>query len=214
MHIEVLVEDSSGARLIETLLPAVIGPLGEPHSWRVHPYGGIGRLPKGLTTKADPAKRALLDQLPRLLVGYGRTPGIDAVVVVVDSDGRNCKTFLKELKALLSKCQPAPNALFRLAIEEIEAWFFGDREALLAAYPRAKKEVLDRYKQDSVCGTWELLADAVYPGGSTAVSKIGWPLPAQIKHEWVAQMGPRMDVESNQSISFCKFRDGLRRLVT
>ena len=214
MHIEVLVEDSSGARLIETLLPAVIGPFGQPHSWRVHPYRGIGRLPKGLTTKADPAKRALLDQLPRLLVGYGRTPGIDAVVVVLDSDRRNCKSFLKELNALLSKCRPAPNALFRLAIEEMEAWFFGDRKALLAAYPRARKDVLDRYQQDSVCGTWEVLADAIYPGGSSAVSKIGWPLPGQIKHEWVAHIGPRMDVERNQSTSFCKFRDGLRRLVT
>lgn len=213
MHIEVLVEDSSGARLIETLLPAVIGPRGDPHSWRVHPYKGIGRLPKGLATKADPAKRALLDQLPRLLVGYGRTPGIDAVVVVLDSDRRNCKAFLKELNVLLNQCRPAPNALFRLAIEEIEAWFLGDQRALLAAYPLAKKDVLDRYRQDSVCGTWELLADAIYPGGSSAVSKIGWPLPGQIKHEWVKQIGPLMDAERNQSASFRKFRDGLRRLV-
>ena len=81
MHIEVLVEDSSGAKLLETLLPQVIGEQGMPHTWRLHPYKGIGRLPTGLSAKADPAKRALLDQLPRLLAGYGRTPGIDAVVV-------------------------------------------------------------------------------------------------------------------------------------
>jgi len=37
------------------------------------------------------------------------------------------------------------------------------------SYPRAKRDVLDRYVQDRVCGTWELLADAVYPGGSTAI---------------------------------------------
>lgn len=48
MHIEVLVEDSSGATLIETLLPGVIGPPGKPHTWRVHAYKGIGRLPKTL----------------------------------------------------------------------------------------------------------------------------------------------------------------------
>jgi hypothetical protein len=213
MHIEVLVEDSSGAQLVETLLPAVIGPHGDRHTWRVHPYKGLGRLPAGLSAKGDPAKRALLSQLPRLLTGYGKTPGIDALVVVLDSDRRDCKSFLNELKGLLRKCQPAPNAMFRLAIEEMEAWFLGDRQAVLAAYPRAKKDVLGRYKQDSVCGTWELLSDAVHPGGSVAIQKAGWPLPSQLKHEWAQQIGPRMDVENNQSPSFCKFRDGLRRLV-
>lgn len=171
MHIEVLVEDSSGAKLIGTLLPAVIGDFDSPHTWRVLRYKGIGRLPAGLSVKADPAKRALLDQLPRLLTGYGKTPGIDAVVVVLDSDRRDCKSFLKELQTLLQRCRPAPNALFRLAIEELEAWYLGDRQALLAAYPRARKDVLGRYHQDSVCGTWEVLADAVHPGGLDGASK-------------------------------------------
>lgn len=213
MHLEVLVEDSSGAKLIETVLPAVIGGWGDPHTWRVHPYKGIGRLPPGMSLQSDPAKRALLDQLPRLLAGYGKTPGIDAVVVVLDSDRRGCKALLDELKGLLSHCRPAPNALFRLAIEEMEAWLLGDRAALLAAYPRAKQAVLSRYQQDSVCGTWELLADAVHPGGSAAIRTAGWPLPGQLKHEWAEKIGPHMDVESNQSPSFRKFRDGLRRLV-
>ncbi len=213
MHIEVLVEDSSGALLIETLLPQVVGEYGVPHTWRIHPYKGIGRLPAGLSSQSDPAKRALLDQLPRLLAGYGRTPGIDAVVVVVDSDRRDCREFLGELKALHQRCRPAPNTLFRLAIEEIEAWYLGDRQALHAAYPKAKAEPLARYRQDSVCGTWELLADAVSVGGSAAVKSAGWPLPGRIKHEWAKQIGPRMNVEQNASPSFCKFRDGLRRLV-
>lgn len=59
MHIEILVEDGSGAALIKTLVPLVIGTQGAPHTWRVHAYRGIGHLPKGLTSKADPAKRAL-----------------------------------------------------------------------------------------------------------------------------------------------------------
>lgn len=213
MHIELLVEDSSGAVLVETLVPKLIGPQGSPHSWRVHAYKGIGRLPKGLKGGSDPAKRALLDQLPRLLAGYGKTPGIDAVVVLLDSDERNCKAFLEELKGLLGRCDPAPDTLFRLAIEEMEAWYLGDRPALLAAYPRARKDVLGRYVQDSVCGTWELIADAVHPGGAAAVKKAGWPLPGQLKHEWAARISPHMDVAANQSPSFCRFRDGLRRLA-
>jgi hypothetical protein len=212
MHFEVLVEDSSGKRLLELLLPQLLGEHGHSHTWLVHSYKGIGHIPKGLAAKTDPAKRILLDQLPRLLRGYGRTPGIDAVVVVLDVDKRNCRQFLEELQAVVAGCDPAPTTLFRLAIEEIEAWYLGDREALLVAYPRAKKDILDRYAQDSACDTWELLADAVYPGGAVAIQKSGWPLPGQLKHEWAEKIGPKMTLHRNVSPSFNKLIDGLTRL--
>jgi len=83
----------------------------------------------------------------------------------------------------------------------------------LAAYPRAKLDVLGKYVQDSACDTWELLADAVHPGGSAAVKKAGWPLPGQVKHEWAEKIGPLMNLERNISPSFGKLRDGLRQLV-
>jgi hypothetical protein len=213
MHLEVLVEDSCGSRLVDSLLPRVIGPMGQPHTWRVHAYKGIGRLPKDLGRHSDPAQRALLEQLPRLLRGYGQTPGVDAVLVVLDNDRRDCAAFLRELRGLLKPGHAPPRTLFRLAIEEIEAWLLGDRPALLAAYPRARMDVLARYQQDSLCGTWELLADAIHPGGHAKVRAEGWPLPGQLKHPWAVKVGPLMDVEANQSPSFCKFRDGLRRLV-
>jgi hypothetical protein len=213
MHIEVLVEDSSGEKLLKCLLPQLLGPFGEPHTWRLHSYKGIGRIPKNLGNKADPTKRILLDQLPKLLRGYGKTPGIDAVVVVLDTDRRDCKAFLKELKGLARACIPVPTTLFRLAIEEMEAWYLGDRAALLEAYPRAKAVVLNGYVQDSTCDTWEALADAVYAGGSAAIKKKGWPLPGQVKHEWAERIGPRMVLDRNVSPSFCKFRDGLRSLA-
>jgi len=214
MHIEILVEDSSGEKLLQSLLPQILGPLGDPHTWRLHAYKGIGRIPRGLVATGDPAKRILLNQLPRLLRGYGNTPGIDAVVVVLDADERNCKAFLKELNAVATTINPKPNTLFRLAIEETEAWYFGDRDALKRAYPKAKADVLNRYVQDSVCNTWELLADAVYPGGSGAIKKAGWPLPGQIKHEWAERIGPLMSIKKNVSPSFVKLRDGLLRLVS
>ncbi|MBX6030767.1 DUF4276 family protein [Pseudomonas aeruginosa] len=213
MHIEILVEDSSGQTLLETLVPKILGAQGDPHTWRIHFYKGIGRIPKNLNAGGDPAKRILLDQLPKLLRGYGRTPGIDAVVVVLDSDRRDCVDFLAELKALAAGCNPAPNTLFRIAVEEMEAWYFGDRQALLTAYPRAKADVLNRYQQDSVCETWERLADAIYPGGSAAIKKAGWPLPGQVKHEWAEKIGPLLEPDQNTSPSFGKLRDGLRRLA-
>lgn len=213
MHIEILVEDASGAKLLESLLPKLFGEQGKPHTWRVHAYKGIGRIPKNLGAGGDPAKRILLDQLPKILRGYGKTPGIDAVVVVLDSDRRDCVDFLAELKALAAGYNPVPNTLFRIAIEEMEAWYFGDQQALTTAYPKAKIDVLQCYQQDSVCGTWEKLADAIYPGGSTAIKKAGWPLPGQVKYEWAEKIGPLLDPDRNISPSFGKLRDGLRRVV-
>lgn len=213
MHIEILVEDASGAKLLEAVLPKLLGEHGFSHSWRVHPYKGAGRIPTNLSAAGDPAKRILLDQLPRLLRGYGKTPGIDAVVVVLDSDRRPCINFLSELNALLAGCNPAPNTMFRLAIEEVEAWYLGDRTALQAAYPKAKADVLNRYVQDSVCGTWELLADAVHTGGSAAIRNTGWPLPGQVKYEWAEKIGPFLEPDRNTSPSFGKLRDGFRRLA-
>jgi hypothetical protein len=214
MHIEFLIEDSSGENLLRALLPKLIGGQGAPHSWRLHSYKGIGRVPKGMTKGSDPSKRMLLDNLPRLLSGYGKTPGIDAVVVILDSDRRSCVDVLLELNSILDSCQPKPNALFRIAIEEMEAWYFGDRTALLAAYPRAKQDVLNRYQQDSICGTWEVLADAIYPGGSSVIKTVGWPLPGQVKHEWAEKIGPHLVPDRNTSPSFGKLRDGLRRLTS
>ena len=212
MHIEFLVADSSGACLLNSLLPQVLGINGHAHTWRSHAYKGIGRIPKDLP-KSDPAKRILLDQLPRLLRGYGKTPGIDAVVVLLDADQRNCKGFLDELVALAARCRPIPSTMFRLAIEEVEAWYFGDIAAMFGAYPRARRATIDSYAQDSICGTWELLADAIFLGGSAAVKKQGWPLPGQLKYEWAERIGPRMVLERNLSPSCQKFRNGIRRLV-
>lgn len=214
MHIEFLIEDSSGEKLLQTLLPKFLGEQGCEHSWRLHSYKGIGRIPKGISKGGDPSKRILLDQLPRLLRGYGNTPGIDAVVIILDSDRRDCRDFLTELKTIAEGCVPAPNTMFRLAVEEIEAWYLGDEAALLQAYPKAKRDVLNRYRQDTVCDTWELLADAIFLGGSMAIKKAGWPLPGQIKHEWAEKIGPLLEPNRNLSPSFGKLRDGLRRLIS
>ena len=70
MHFEVLVEDRSGKRALEILLPKIIE---DPHTFRVISYRGIGHVPRGLKSASDASKRLLLDQLPRILRGYGRT---------------------------------------------------------------------------------------------------------------------------------------------
>lgn len=214
MHLEILIEDSSGKRVLEVIVPAILGSHGAPHTWRIIDYKGIGRLPKGLRGGHDAAKRILLDRLPTVLRGYGKTPGIDGVIVVVDADRRDCRAFLAELRATLALDQPAMPVVFRLAIEEIEAWYLGDRAALLGAYPKARQEVLARYVQDAICDTWETLADAIHPGGRAAIKRGGYPAAGAAKHEWAGRIAPLMNPDGNASPSFCKFREALINLTT
>ena len=215
MHLEVLVEDQSGSIAVGILLEKILGANGTEHSWELHPYKGLGHIPKDLDHKADPAKRLLLNRLPQLLRGYGKklTGAAAAVIVVVDLDGRDCTTFKQELLKVLDACHPRPTTLFRIAIEEIEAWLLGDRDAVKAAYPHAKNRVLDDYCQDDICGTWEVLADAVHTGGSKALKEPGGPTPGQAKCQWAREIAPHMAPDRNRSPSFRAFRDGVRRLA-
>lgn len=214
MHFEILVEDLSGKIALETLVPKILGA-GSTHTFRIHPYRGIGRIPPGLRATSEPRKRILLDQLPRILRGYGRSLPREnnAVIVVVDSDRKRCKDFKQELLGVLNQCDPSPRVLFRIAIEEMEAWLLGDRAAVLAAYPHAKQAPLNSYVQDSVCGTWEILADAVFSGGSAVLKRAGYPLIGQEKCAWAGAIAPHMDVTANCSLSFKAFKNAFVKLT-
>jgi hypothetical protein len=201
MHIEVLVEDSSGATLMGHLMPKLLGEAAGEYSWRVHPFKGVGRIPKNLTLQSDARIKTLLDKLPRMLEGYGRS-GYEAVLVLVDTDKHDASVFRQDLEQMLEQCPNAPRTVFGLATEEVEAWYFGDRTALLEAYPRADKKVLNRYQQDSVCGTWEMLAEALVKGGATALKKQGFYKAGEFKHECANRIGPLMEVSRNVSPSF------------
>ena len=215
MHLEVLVEDLSGRRALEHILPKILDP--SVHSWRVIEYKGIGHIPKGLNPSSSPRHRILLDQLPRLLKGYGKSlksyGGDAAVVVVVDADRANCTTLKAAMMAVLGRCRPPPQTKFRIAVEEMEAWYLGDLDAIAAAYPRHNRTALRNYEQDSVCGTWEVLAEAVHEGGAAALTRQGYPLVGIAKSEWATRIGPAMNPARNRSPSFRTFAHGLRDLA-
>ena len=215
MHFEVLVEDQSGKKALDILIPKIIG---DQHTFKVMGYGGVGRIPKNLTSSTDTRKRILLDRLPRLLRGYGKTfagypAGYHAAVILVcDLDDRCLKAFRRELFTVLSASNPKPETRFCIAMEEGEAWLLGDIPAIRAAYPKAKDDVLNRYENDSIRGTWELLADAVYVGGSSDLKKKGWQAVGREKSEWSEKIAPLMDVDSNASPSFQYFRKKMHEL--
>lgn len=216
MHFEVVVEDRSGKKALDLLIPKIVG---EGHTFEVHAYKGIGRIPRNMKEPRDASRRILLENLPKLLKGYGKTfagYGPDypaALFVICDLDDKCLASFRRELLGILDSCNPKPETRFCIAIEEGEAWFLGDLGALRTAYPRAKEEVLRKYVPDSICNTWELLADAVYPGGASALSVKGWQAVGKEKSRWAENIAPHMDVSQNRSPSFVYFRDKLAAMI-
>ncbi|MCL2726874.1 MAG: DUF4276 family protein [Bacteroidales bacterium] len=176
--------------------------LGNDITYRILPYRGIGRIPKGLRPQSDASKRILLDQLPKILRGYSHNPHSGIIVIICDLDDKDKEQFLSELHGIKESCAPKLRIFFCLDIEEFEAWYLGDLAAIRKAYPRAKNTVLNNYVSDSICGTWELLADAVYKGGRKELVKKGWQAVGEQKSVWAKTISPHMIVEDNLSPSF------------
>lgn len=216
MHFEILVEDQSGKKTLDILIPKIIG---NNHTFKVHSYKGLGQIPRNLAGSTDVSKRILLDRLPRLLRGYGKTFSSypadysAAVILVCDLDDRCLKQFRTELICILESCSPRPETHFCIAIEEGEAWFLGDIPAVKAAYPKAKDTILQGYVNDSICGTWERLADAIFPGGAKVLSEKGWAGIGFEKSVWAEKITPHMNWQDNASPSFGYFTKKLLGLM-
>jgi hypothetical protein len=213
MHFEILVEDQSGKVALDVLIPKIIG---DKHTFDVKSYKGVGRIPAKMNNSVDASKRILLTNLPRLLAGYGKSwqnyPSV--VFIVCDLDDKCLKSFQDELIKLLGTCNPRPETRFCIAIEEGEAWFLGDIPAIKQAYPKAKDSILNAYINDSICGTWEHLADAIFKGGSQALKSQGWQAAGTEKSTWAENITPHMDLGNNKSPSFNYFLGKLRELAT
>lgn len=217
MHFEILVEGQTELTALSILMIKIIGEYGQPHTWKIHKHRGIGKIPNDPATLPNKKDSSLLHNLPSRLRAYGNENRDDVVVIVLlDLDNEtDCLAFKNKLVGFLDLCTSRPKTLFRFAIEELEAWFLGDTQALKTAYPNIKLTILEKYLQDSQCGTWEILAEAIYPGGLKALGKYGKrsSFILEQKRIWAKGICPYMDVEQNESPSFCCFRDGLRQMI-
>lgn len=213
MHFDILVEDVSGEKMLNILVPKILEAQHIEHTYNITSYKGIGRIPKGLTDSKNAKGRQLLALLPKLLSGYGKTYAAypdnypASLIIVCDLDDKCLKTFRKELITLLDACTPPPPVGFCIAIEEGEAWLLGDIAAIKKAYPDAKNSVLKSYNNDSICGTWEVLADTVYPGGSSKLSSLGFQAIGHQKSIWAEKISQYININKNKSPSFNYFKN-------
>lgn len=203
MHIEFLLEEASAEAALRNIVPKILGP---GVSFGLHPYQG---------------KRDLLSKLPARLRGYRRwLPPDWRIVVLLDADRKDCRALKARLEREAEKAgwttkSGAPagggfDVLNRLAVEELEAWFFGDIVALKAAYSRIKLNLARkaRYRDPDAIrgGTWEALERELQRRGYFA----GGLPKIRAAREISAQMEP----ERNRSRSFRVFRQGLLEMIT
>jgi hypothetical protein len=203
MRIHVLVEGASEEALLQGWLPRFL----RGHRFQIIKHRGKGKLPGDPSQSPKPRRQGLLDQLPAKLRAYSKAlnPDTDRLLMLVDLDNDDRPDLMKKLEGLLPHCRPKPTVLFRIAIEETEAFYLGDRKAIQEAFPGANLKKLRSYEQDSICGTWEFLREVI---GAQSENKVGW----------ARQIAPHLGTTfkgkgANRSPSFKHFCKGLRELA-
>ena len=99
-------------------------------------------------------------------------------MVVVDRDRDDCQELKQSLEEAASRSGPRTRTqagdsswqvVNRIAIEELEAWYFGDWEAVCIADPRASKNIPKKagYRDPDAIqgGTWEAFERILKRGG-------------------------------------------------
>lgn len=162
-------------------------------------------------------KHDLLKKLPNRLKAYAHRPGDDwRVIVLVDRDGEVCRELKHRLEQIaqtagLRTRTVSPGdfrVINRIAIEELEAWFFGDVDALAAAYPRVDHNLAQQApfrNPDAITGgtaeRLEALLAHHHPGGLEKIRA-------------AQDISRHIQPQRNRSQSFQAFRSALIGLFT
>jgi hypothetical protein len=201
-HIEFLVEEPSAEAALAELMPKIIG---DRATWRIHAYQG---------------KNDLLTKLPSRLKGYaGWLPQDCFILVLIDEDRENCRSLKKRLEKASTEAGLSTRSsrrrndriqvVNRIAVEELEAWFFGDVPAIRRAYPGIPVGLSQKanYRDpDAITGgTWEAL--------ERVLQRAGYFKAGLAKIEAARSIARKMDPQQNRSRSFRCFRDALLTLL-
>ncbi len=198
MHLEFLVEEASLESALIQLLPKI---LPSTVSSKIHAFRG---------------KTDLLAKLPNRLKGYQAwLPPDWKIVILIDEDREDCLKLKKQLEdiailaGLITKSSCQKNKSFqvlnRIVVEELEAWFFGDVEAICQAYPKVSANLATQqpYRDPDTIkgGTWEAL--------ERVLRRAGYHQGGLEKYKASSEISQYMNPESNRSKSFQVFYRGL-----
>lgn len=202
MHIELLVEEPSAEAALQFLIPSIVGP---ETTFHIHTFQG---------------KPHLLKRLPDRLKGYRDwLPPDWRIMVLIDADEQDCYKQKLDLDTIAyeaglitrNMCRPgdAIQVFNRLAVQELEAWFFGDVEAIQSAYPEVSVNLAQQKgfrNPDTIRGgTWEAL--------ERVLQRAGYHAGGLRKIEAARQIAAHMQPQRNRSHSFRIFHHGLLELI-
>jgi hypothetical protein len=201
-HFEFLVEEPSMETFLAILLPRLIG---ETATYSIHSHQG----------KSD-----LLVKLKSRLRAYAKWLHQDAkIIVLVDRDDEDClklKTRLEQDAAEASLTTRTVgggrswSVLNRIAVEELEAWYFGEWASVRAAFPKAPASIplqASYRRPDEIAGgTWEAL--------ERVLQRSGYFAGGLRKVEAARRIGQHFDPSACQSPSFAAPRDALVEAIT
>ena len=201
MHIEFFLEEPSAQETLKAILPKI---LSNDVTFDFLVFEG---------------KDDLLNNLSARLMGYRWIPDNWRIMVLIDEDRRDCHELKAKLEnaadgaGFVTKSNAAPNENFqvvnRLAIEELEAWFFGDVEAMHAAYSRIPVNLQSKAKYRD--------PDAIRGGTHEALERIlklaNYYKSNVPKREVAQNIAQHMEPSRNRSRSFQVFVEGLKACV-
>ncbi len=196
-HMELLVEEPSMEAFLRELLPRIIPA---DRTFNIHAFQG---------------KPDLLGKLESRLRGYAHwLPDDWRLIVVVDRDEDECRQLKRRMEAmaatagLKSRSQAQGHRwqiVNRIAVEELEAWYFGDWEAVRSVYPRVSPHVPNKQgfrDPDAVAGgTWEAF--------ERVLKQCGYFQTGLRKVEAARALGARIDPQRNRSRSFMRFHEAV-----
>ncbi len=203
MQIEFLVEELSTQETLIQILPSI---LNADITYNIHPFRG---------------KNDLLKKLPDRLKGYKAwIPDDYKIVVLVDRDDDSCQDLKSKLEQISLEAdfisrsatgdEQTYQILNRIAIEELEAWFFGDVNAIVSAYPGVSPNLEQKAKYrdpDAIAGgTWENL--------EKVLQKAGHHKGGLEKVRAAREISQYMCPKQNRSKSFQVFYQGLLEIVS
>jgi hypothetical protein len=198
-HVEVMVEEPSMEAVLRSLLPRILGGL----SFEIY---------------TCQCKDEMLKRLPERLRGYASwLPETSRILVVVDRDDDDCAALKQKLEKIALEAGLATRAsaqggryaiVNRIAIEELEAWYFGDWDAVRAAYPKVPATIPHQARyRDPDCvmgGTWEAF--------ERVLQKAGYFKTGLRKIEAARAIGQHMNPANNSSRSFQALLTALREM--
>ena len=179
-------------------------------------------LPSNVTFNfhAYDGKKDFLNKVPDRLKGYQRSLRPDwKIVLLIDEDRQDCLELKEKLElmatsaGLITKSSGQKDKSFqvlnRIVVEELEAWFFGDVEAICQAYPKVSANLAKQKQYRD--------PDAIQGGTAEALERVlkkaGYHLGGLQKQKASSDISQYMNPESNRSKSFQVFYQGLLEII-